>query len=91
MNRYVFLLHRYLGIALFLFGVYFFLESRKIEIGMLKESMRFIFIIVLVQVLLGIFTLIFSVPLSLALLHQIGAFFLLMALIYSLRLSSHSH
>jgi len=36
--------------------------------------------------LLGVLTLLFEVPISLALLHQLGAFFLLLSIVYSIYL-----
>lgn len=82
--------HRYLGIALLVYGIWYFWKSRKLQTGgLMKEAVNYVMILIFLQVLLGIFALIFGIPLSLALIHQIGAFFLLMTLIFALRLSRY--
>jgi len=82
-------IHRYLGIILLIYSIYFYLQGRKTENFLIRNASQNVIIVVFVQVLLGIFTLIFAIPLSLALTHQIGAFFLLMTLVYSLRVSKY--
>jgi len=82
-------IHRYIAILIFFFELTFFFISYRVQMGVqLKNAMIMGMIVVLTQELLGIFTLIFAVPLSLGILHQIGAFLLLMVLIYILRLSA---
>ena len=49
-----------------------------------KEALTLSFSIVLLQTVLGIFTLVLVVPFSLALIHQVTAFFLLLSVVYSL-------
>ena len=81
-------IHRYIAIFIFFFELAFFYISYRMPLGkQLRDAMKLGLIVVLTQELLGIFTLLFAVPLSLGILHQIGAFLLLMVLIYILRLS----
>lgn len=84
-------IHRYLGIALFLYSLYYFYYAkRNLKDSLQKNAVYNVFVIVSLQVVLGILALIYSIPLSLALIHQIGAFFLLMSLVYALRVSSYT-
>jgi heme a synthase len=78
-------IHRTLGIiivayTLFVCGV----GKNFILTKMQKRALTLSFLIVLLQVVLGVFTLIFIVPISLALMHQVMAFFLLLSVVYSL-------
>jgi cytochrome c oxidase assembly protein subunit 15 len=84
-------IHRYLGIAILVFALYYLSKWwRSKENRLFSEATKYIGIIILVQVSLGIMTLIYGVPIILAVMHQIVAFFLVMNLIYALRISSHS-
>lgn len=53
-----------------------------------KQSWNFLALLVTVQFLLGMFTLLYAVPVWLGLLHQAGAFFLFAGTIYHLRVYS---
>mgnify|MGYP001344128612 CR=1 FL=1 len=78
-------IHRSLAIIIVIYILYIWFLGKKINIQKRQKStINLIFSIVLIQTILGILTLIMIVPLSLALLHQIGAFFLLMSVVYSL-------
>ena len=84
-------IHRILALTLVAFVIYI----RKKGVGIAletnqKRSLNLLLGIVLLQTLLGIFTLILIVPIWLAALHQIGAFFLIMATTYSLFIFSKS-
>lgn len=83
--------HRYVAILILVVEILFFVFAmRKNLDGELKSALKLGMIMVLLQEALGIFTLIFAVPISLGLLHQVGAFMLLGVMIYILRLSRHT-
>ena len=68
------------GLILFLF-----LKSKKYSLSQLqKNGLNALIIIVFLQFVLGIFTLLYSVPFWLGLIHQIMAFILLTAMTYTL-------
>ena len=71
------LIHRYLGIIVFVLVVYRFFVSRhrKQNKGQ-NKSLYFMIGIVSIQVFLGIFTLIYAVPIALGVIHQFGALML---------------
>lgn len=77
--------HRYLAyIVVGLIAVIWF-KSRKFDLtGLQSNGISALLILVLVQFVLGVFTLIFAVPLWLGILHQVGAFFLLAAMTFTL-------
>jgi len=84
-------IHRILALTLVAFVIYIWKKGEKLElVNNQKRSLNLLLGIVLLQTLLGIFTLILVVPLWLAALHQIGAFFLIMATTYSLFIFSKS-
>lgn len=77
--------HRY--IAYFVVGLIalIWVRSRKISRTPLQDkALQSIAILVFVQFLLGVLTLIYAVPLWLGIAHQIGAFFLLAAMTFTL-------
>ena len=72
----------YLVVASILFLWY---QSRKVALGQAaKNGIMALVILVFVQFTLGVFTLLLAVPLWLGLAHQIGAFFLLTAMTFTL-------
>jgi len=74
-------------LAYFVVGiiVFLFFKSRKFTLERTqKAGLNALVIIVFCQFLLGVFTLLYSVPLWLGLTHQIVAFFLLTAMTFSL-------
>ncbi|WP_103070693.1 COX15/CtaA family protein [Aquimarina sediminis] len=78
-------IHRYLAYIVvgFIFLVWYrgkSIKKNKIQ----SNSLNALLIIVCVQFLLGIFTLIYRVPITLGVLHQVVAFFLLGAMTFSL-------
>jgi cytochrome c oxidase assembly protein subunit 15 len=84
-------IHRTLAIIIIAFTFYIWQKGRKIEITKLQnQSISILPIIVSLQTLLGIFTLIMVVPISLALTHQIIAFFLLLSIVFNLFLFKKS-
>lgn len=77
-------IHRYLAYLVVGLIVYFVVKSRKYELSVRqKNSTNILLYAVLFQFLLGVFTLILSVPVWLGVLHQLGAFLLLTAIVYS--------
>ena len=77
--------HRYL--AWFVVGIIglIWYRSRKLSLNPLqKRAIDFLLVMVFIQFLLGIFTLILAVPLWLGVAHQVGAFFLLAAMTFTL-------
>ncbi|MAJ50929.1 MAG: heme A synthase [Flammeovirgaceae bacterium] len=71
------LIHRYLGFAVLVLVVYQFVVSRyrKQNKGQVR-SLYFMIAMVSAQVLLGIFTLLYAVPIELGVIHQFGALLL---------------
>jgi cytochrome c oxidase assembly protein subunit 15 len=79
--------HRYLAIAVLVFAIYILWRGFKLgEDKKLLRSVKINLVIVVLQFLLGVFTLVFIIPISLAVLHQVGAFFLLLSVISSIHL-----
>jgi heme a synthase len=71
-------IHRYIAYALLILAVVIWVKSRKIQLSKAQQNAsRFLLGIVLIQATLGVFTLLFKVPVSLGVLHQAGAFILL--------------
>lgn len=77
--------HRYL--AFFVVGIIGLIwhRSKQLKLTVLQQrAINFLWVMVFIQFLLGIFTLILAVPLWLGVAHQVGAFFLLAAMTYTL-------
>ena len=77
--------HRYL--AYFVVGIilYIWIKSRRYSLNLLqKRGMDLLLYGVLIQFLLGVLTLIYAVPVWLGVAHQVGAFFLLSAMTFTL-------
>lgn len=75
-------IHRWLAVIVLILSAALWLLSRKREIPLLvRQSVSVVIIIVILQFLLGILTLIYTVPISLAVAHQAGAFFLFTAVL----------
>lgn len=73
-------IHRILALIV-LFTVFFYAKKYWNKISpKLDQSIKLIIIIITLQFSLGVFTLLFKVPVSLGVLHQIGAIFLLLSL-----------
>ncbi|MGB0431699.1 MAG: COX15/CtaA family protein [Bacteroidia bacterium] len=72
-------IHRSLAIVIFVFVISLKIEALKKSLTpWLQNSYTLIAVVVLIQFLLGIFTLIYKVPISIAVLHQLGALVLLL-------------
>ena len=77
--------HRYLAyIVVALIAVIWFKSRKFVLTSAQSNGISALLILVLVQFVLGVFTLIFAVPLWLGILHQVGAFFLLAAMTFTL-------
>ena len=60
-------------------------KGKKLELeNNQRTAVNLLVSLVIFQTILGILTLILKVPFSLAILHQVGAFFLLISVVYSL-------
>jgi len=85
-------IHRYLAYMAVLLIVYIWFTSKKMNISSAqKNGINAMLYLVIAQFILGVFTLLYSVPLSLGVLHQLGAFVLLAAVVYSLNRFSFKH
>ncbi len=77
--------HRYLAYIVVGVIALIWFRTRKIETTKLQEKgLQSLLALVFVQFLLGVLTLIYAVPLWLGIAHQIGAFFLLAAMTFTL-------
>ena len=77
--------HRTLALIIVVFTFYIWQKGRKIKLSKLQsQSLNILPVIVSLQIVLGILTLIMIAPISLALTHQIVAFFLLLSVVFSL-------
>ena len=76
-------IHRSLGILLALLIPYFWFNSKKLVMhNSTKVALHVMFVVILIQVTLGILTLLYGVPILLASLHQVFAILLLTSSIY---------
>ncbi len=70
-------LHRYIAIAVAILVLFVWEKSRLMELSKLQRSAsNFMMSVVVIQFILGVITLIYSVPVTMGVLHQTGAFFL---------------
>ncbi|MEO9513868.1 MAG: COX15/CtaA family protein [Flavobacteriaceae bacterium] len=78
-------IHRYLAYIVFGSIIFLWFKTRKIPRTQLQDNgINSLLLLVSLQFLLGVFTLIYAVPLWLGIAHQIGAFFLLAAMTFTL-------
>ena len=77
--------HRYLAYIVVGLIIYIGLKARKMELTPLQQqAIKSILILVGLQFILGVFTLLLQVPVWLGVAHQVGAFFLLAAMTFTL-------
>lgn len=77
--------HRYLAFAVVAVILLIWSKSRKIALtGLQSKAIHSLLILVVLQFILGILTLIYAVPVWLGVAHQVGAFFLLAGMTYTL-------
>ncbi|WP_339609583.1 COX15/CtaA family protein [uncultured Planktosalinus sp.] len=78
-------IHRYLAYIVVALILAIWIKAKKLTLTFAqKQSINWLLVLVAIQFILGIVTLLYAVPLSLGVLHQIGAFFLLAAMTFSL-------
>lgn len=78
-------IHRYLAYIVIGLILYIFFKGKKSElIKGQSVSLNILLVAVGVQFLLGVFTLLYAVPISLGLLHQLGAFVLLGSVVFAM-------
>jgi heme a synthase len=77
--------HRVLAHLVVLLILYIYLKASKLSLNKIQlKGLKALLIIVFSQFLLGVFTLLYAVPLWLGVAHQIGAFFLLGAVVFTM-------
>jgi len=78
-------IHRWLAIIVLIFFVKFYLSTRKLKLTSIQTNCNNALIsLIILQITLGIFTLINSVPVVLGVLHQLGAVTILATLVVSI-------
>lgn len=78
-------IHRYLAYVVVSLILYFAITCRKYELTIRQKiATKTMLYAVGVQFLLGVFTLLYAVPVWLGVVHQVGAFLLLASLVYAL-------
>jgi len=65
--------HRMLGYTVFLVTVYAWWQSRKSALNSVRSSFNLVMVMVLIQMTLGITTVLYAAPWQVAIVHQIGA------------------
>lgn len=77
--------HRYLAFVVLGFIIYIWLRAQKMELTIPQENgIKMLIVLVFVQFGLGVFTLMYQVPVVLGVLHQMFAFFLLATMTFVL-------
>src|SRR5690606_10748499 len=77
--------HRYLAYIVVGYILWLWVKSRRFPLTPLQDQgLKSLVILVFLQFLLGVFTLVYAVPIWLGVAHQIGAFFLLAAMTFNL-------
>ena len=78
-------MHRILAYIVVLFIILIWRKSKKLNLTKLQsKGVNALLFFVGFQFLLGVFTILLQVPVWLGVLHQVGAFFLLSAMIFTL-------
>lgn len=77
-------IHRYVAYAVVGVVVWLWVKSRKTDAGLLRKRFDLLLMVVGFQFVLGVMTLLLSVPVWLGVLHQLGAFMLLATHLYVL-------
>jgi cytochrome c oxidase assembly protein subunit 15 len=73
------LIHRLFGVSLFLIACYLLLILKKQHVAIVGP-IRFLSLLIILQVVLGIFTLVLAVPVNLGVLHQSVAIIILLTI-----------
>ena len=78
-------IHRYLAYVVVAIVFYIWYKARKMELtNPQKNGINLLVVLLLVQFALGVFTLLYQVPVTLGVLHQVTAFFLLATMTFVL-------
>lgn len=78
-------IHRYMAYVVAVLIIIIYIKSKKLSLNSTqKTGINWLLLLVFVQFTLGVFTLLLAVPVWLGVAHQVGAFFLLSAITYSL-------
>lgn len=76
-------IHRYLAYFAVIVVLYVWESARKVDLTFLqRRASNFMLIAIAAQFLLGVFTLLYAVPVSMGVLHQTGAFVLFVAILF---------
>lgn len=75
------LIHRVLGVVVLVMVTIIWIKARHIHFN-IRQAATVLLILVFIQFLLGVFTLIYAVPITLGVLHQFGAVMVLLILVY---------
>lgn len=78
-------IHRYIAYALIALAVYLWIKSRKVSATQAQRTGTNLLLgMTTIQIALGVFTLVYAVPVAMGVIHQVGAFFLLAIAVYLL-------
>ena len=78
-------IHRYIAYALIALAVYLWIKSGKVSATQAQRTGAYLLLgMTTIQIVLGIFTLVYAVPVAMGVIHQVGAFFLLAIVVYLL-------
>ena len=78
-------IHRYLAFIVVGLVLYLLLKANKFNLNKRQQnSLKWLLIVVFIQFMLGIFTLLYAVPIALGVAHQVGAFLLLGVIVFAL-------
>ena len=78
-------IHRKLALIIVAFILYIWYSGRKNNIlEVQKNALNIIILLVILQIIIGVLTLIYAVPITIASIHQIIAFLLLMSIVYAM-------
>ncbi|NCP46004.1 MAG: heme A synthase [Flavobacteriales bacterium] len=78
-------IHRYVAVIVVAMVVFIWFKAAKFDISKIQLlSLKILLSVVFLQFLLGVFTLVYAVPVWLGVVHQIGAFLLLAATVFGM-------
>ena len=78
-------IHRWMAVVVLLVAVYLYFRKKRFSLNIQQDkAIRYLLGAVLIQFTLGVFTLMYQVPLTLGILHQFGALLILTAGTYLL-------
>jgi len=87
--------HRMLGYAVFLMAIWVWVSAKRLENMAMRRTLGLLLLAIFVQIVLGVMTLLYVVPLKLALIHQAGAIVVFLLAVWTLRItrynSTHEH